>query len=657
MFAVPMLLLALAPAFDKEFDQALAAFEGVQLARPLDEKVAALERLVDLGNLGATAPIVAEYGRAAVALDEKRHAADQLGYDIERKRIVIGTLEGLAEREDVDDVLADQRESLAELEQDLTALDQAIRELSPWRDALAGGLGILFELVGESKRKRAEDVVWTDAEEHPDPAIQLASVELLGTVGGPGTALRLQKLMAGWSKALDDDQELLAAEMERIRKVEKLIQDEQVARGGQLHPNTQAEYNRVKREAGRIQRRMRETERLIDSAARAGAEALAREEGKQLDKSVASLVRAMKKARGRARLDVLVMLARTDSPAVRERTRQLLTEEKDPLARAELIDGLADMGDLGLVPLLLDPYLQDESWLVRSRSARALAHLRVKEAIPVLIERMGTEEGRVRTDIEAALESLTAQRFHGRVERWQAWWADHGEDFEVPEPPAQEDLVEAAREARGVSTVSFFGVSTDSTRVLFVLDVSGSMEFSMVPKQNPTDDPALPFDRPGKDEISRLTAAKRDLIKALGGLPDGALFNVVLYASDVWTWADELVEMSADARREVSEYVEQVGAVGGTNIYGALERALDLAGAGGRDGGKWSEPLIDTIYLLTDGRATVGLTVDTDDILAFVRERNREAGITIHTIGLSGAHDANLLRRLAEENGGRYVGR
>ena len=167
--------------------------------------------------------------------------------------------------------------------------------------------------------------------------------------------------------------------------------------------------------------------------------------------------------------------------------------------------------------------------------------------------------------------------------------------------------------------------------------------------------PVLPRDFPGEGEISRLTAAKRDLVKALSGLREGALFNVVFYASDVWTWADDLVEMSAGAREEVASFVEETGAVGGTNIYGALERALELAGAS--EDGDWAEPEIDTIYLLTDGRATVGLTTDTDDILAFVRERNRTAGITINTIGLSAAHDTNLLRRLAEENGGTYVGR
>ena len=70
--------------------------------------------------------------------------------------------------------------------------------------------------------------------------------------------------------------------------------------------------------------------RLLDAG-----RSLEREEGKQLDKSVASLVRAMKKNKGRARLNVLTLLSRADSEVVRAKTRELLLLEKEPLARSE----------------------------------------------------------------------------------------------------------------------------------------------------------------------------------------------------------------------------------------------------------------------------------------------------------------------------------
>jgi hypothetical protein len=253
-----------------------------------------------------------------------------------------------------------------------------------------------------------------------------------------------------------------------------------------------------------------------------------------------------------------------------------------------------------------------------------------------------------------ALTSLTGQDFRGNVALWQRWWKENEASFQVPEQPPEKSAEEEARESAGVT---FFGISTESQRILFVLDLSGSMDFAMVPKSNPDDDPGKPYDYPEEGESSRLQVAKRDLIKALGGLRDGGVFNLVLYASDVWTWTDDgrLVTMEPKTRAQVVEFVEAADAVGGTNIYGAMERALDVAGAKG--GGEWSKPAVDTIYLLTDGRATVGVTTDPDEILAYVRERNRTAGIVIHTIGLSDAHDAVLLRRLAEENGGKYVGR
>ena len=58
-----------------------------------------------------------------------------------------------------------------------------------------------------------------------------------------------------------------------------------------------------------------------------------------------------------------------------------------------------------------------------------------------------------------------------------------------------------------------------------------------------------------------------------------------------------------------------------------------------------------------DGDTDEGLSTDADETLAFVREMNTNAGVVIHTIGLSGAQDAYLLRSLAEQNGGSYTSR
>jgi hypothetical protein len=401
-----------------------------------------------------------------------------------------------------------------------------------------------------------------------------------------------------------------------------------------------------------VQRAVVSLAQIMEACVDAGGRALSREEGLLLERALVALLRAQKKAKGDARLRTLEMIARAESAEVLAALRGLLEKEKDPTVKGKVIAALAAVKDHELTGWLLDDALADESWQVRSRAMAALSTLRSREAIPVLIARLDSIEGRELTDCGESLKGLTGMDFHGNAELWKRWWADNQDSFEVPKLTDDSEASVAAEEFIGVT---FFGIRTDSRRVLFVLDLSGSMNFAMVPRDNPDDDPAKPYDEPQGDEYSRLAVAKAELLRALGGIDVGSVFNLVMYASDVWTWKDDLVEMEEGTRPAVAAYLEGLEAVGATNLYSALEVALDLAGADADE--KWEEPEIDTIFVLSDGRPSVGLSTDADEILALVKERNETAGITIHTIGLSGAQDAYLLRSLAEQNGGTYAAR
>ena len=644
--------LLVQPSHGDELDQAIDAFlRASQSANAT--RTEALEALVGLGKIGAVGSISGEFVRISETCRDARQKVRELTPRLERREIL---LEQLKRRPDADGDLADfvetEEEALEELRTKLAKAQAKLDDLDPWRSSLVEGVARVFEVAGASKRKKAERELWGDLEVQDDSARRLGAVELLGHVGAVGTAVQLQRLIADLGAEIAAFQSRLPKLMTDVRKMEKRLQAEAKSLGGRVSRPNQEQYRRIKAEAAQLQQRIHTHTQLVRAAIDAGAMALAREQADDLRKSMASIVRGMKKAKDRARLDVLALIARTDSEPAREFLRERLAQEKEELVRAELIDALAVQADQHIVPALLERHLVDDNWYVKSRAAAALARLRVGAAIPVLIGRLEAEEGRLRSDIGSALTSLTGQDFKGNVTLWQRWWQDNADGFEVPDKPTPQALLETARESAGIT---FFGIRTESRRVLFVLDVSGSMEFSMTPRNNPNDDPGRPFDFPAAGEISRLTAAKRDMIKALGGLRDGGLFNLVLYASDVWTWDDELVEMDSEVRQDVFEYIDRVEAVGGTNIYGALLRAFEIAGVSG--GGEWSEPTIDTIYLLTDGRASVGVTMDPEEILAFVAERNRSAGIVIHTIGLSGAHDTYLLRSLAEGSGGTYVAR
>lgn len=658
LFLAPLLALALggAPrAVDDDFAAAAASFARTVVRASLDERKAALEALLAFEDPEALPVLAGEFARVSSKLRRARDEAFRARYALERQLEMLERMKlSAADGRGTQDALGLQQKRIDELREELERQRADVADLEPWFEVLGAGTGGFFEAIGRAARKQAEKELWAEVEaEGTELEARLAAIELIGFCGSEGTAVSLQKLiveLAGESAKL---RRKLPKLMIEVRKFEQRMQKEQEQLEGKMSLALKEQYERATQEASDLQRRVSLLAFLSDAAVEAGGRALAREDGGILAKSLQTLLRAQKKAEDGARRRTLRMLARSGHERATAELRALLALEQEAAARAAVIDALAEGGDQAFVPLLLGELLSDESWHVKGRAAAALAKLRVRDAVPVLIERLALEGGRTRTDFQQALVSLTGEDFHTNVELWRRWWAEKRETFRVPEPAELEE--KATEEVKESVGVTFFGIRTDSRRVLFVLDLSGSMTFSMTPHDNPDDDPNKPYDMPREGEISRLTAAKRALTKAIGGIEDGSVFNVVFYASDVWTWSDKLVVMDDETRSQAMRLCESLNAVGATNIYGALQMALELSGAKGGD--EWSAPAIDTIFFLSDGRATVGLSTGADEILAFVRDLNATAGIVIHTIGLSGAQDAYLLRNLAEQNGGTYAAR
>jgi hypothetical protein len=641
-----------AASWDDEFERVRHDFETAAVTGTLAEQKAALAKLVASTDKEAVTVISREFARVATKLREAKDEAVRVRYQLDRKRILLATLKKRAERdESLADSVAHQTDLTSVLERELQKQIKTKEELSPWIQSLGEGSVELFAALG-SKAKSARKGLWEVALESESLEDRLAAVEMLAFVGAEGAALDMQKLIAGLGKERSVLRRKLPKLLVDVRKMETRMQKEQEQNDGGMSQGTMQQYNRAKGEAVVVQRAVVSLAQIMEACVDAGGRALSREEGLLLERALVALLRAQKKAKGDARLRTLEMIAKAESAEVRAALRGLLEKEKDPTVKGKVIAALAAVKDHELTGWLLDDALADESWQVRSRAMAALSTLRSREAIPVLIARLDTIEGRERTDCGESLKSLTGMDFHGNAELWKRWWADNQDSFEVPKLTDDSEASVAAEEFIGVT---FFGIRTDSRRVLFVLDLSGSMNFAMVPRDNPDDDPAKPYDEPQDDEPSRLAVAKTELLRALSGIEEGSVFNLVMYASDVWTWKDDLVEMEEETRPQVAAYLKNLEAVGATNLYSALEVALDLAGAGADE--KWEVPEIDTIFVLSDGRPSVGLSTDPDEILALVKERNEAAGITIHTIGLSGAQDAYLLRSLAEQNGGTYAAR
>ncbi len=151
--------------------------------------------------------------------------------------------------------------------------------------------------------------------------------------------------------------------------------------------------------------------------------------------------------------------------------------------------------------------------------------------------------------------------------------------------------------------------------VVFVLDTSGSMAGE------------------------KIEQARRALRYCLQSLNRGDRFNLITFATDVNPLEDGLVRADGENVRRALQFIDRIVSRGGTDIDGALRRAL---------AGRSSEnPLI--VVFLTDGQPTVGET-DVNRIIAGARERNRDARVFPFGVG----YDVNthLLDQLAADNGG-----
>ncbi|MFT7487022.1 MAG: hypothetical protein ACI9F9_002880 [Candidatus Paceibacteria bacterium] len=659
-WAEPLVPPALASfAEDEELQARIREFKRQALDGVHDVRAEALEALLATGADEAYAVLADALGALGAKLHEQRARVERQRLEVGQLRRLIADLGRRVERDQgLREPIKEQQRELEELEQKISRRKAALRSDQGWYDLLGLRSLPFAARVSASARKKVEKALWKVVEGDGAFDKRFGAIDALGSLAGPGTASGMQENMAGLVKTRTGLQHKLPKQMGEVRELEARMQEEAERTGGRSSYGEQ--YERLIREAKETQQQIGSLGHLCEVMVNAGGRALAREEGKHLERSMQGLMRAQKKGKDGVRRYTLRMLGACGLPEVRTALLAMMLDQEDPMVRVTLIDALALGASAESAPeleaALMDKGLDDETWLVKGRAARALASMRSGKAVPALIGRLPTEEGRSREEFQGSLRSLTGLDYHGNAALWARWWEDNGDDFVVPSVEKVAEI-EAARDKERREGTGFFGIRSSSKHVLFVVDLSGSMVFSMIPRNNPDDDTSNGRrpDMPLKGERSRLAEAKLALITAIGGMGKDGNFNLVFYASNVWSWKSALQPLTDDNVAEAFATVSELDAVGGTNIYGALRLALDMAGAQTSD--RWAEPLVDTIYFLSDGRPSVGITTDPDEILQFVRERNASAGIAIHTVGLSGAQDAYLLGRLAEENGGSYVAR
>lgn len=386
--------------------------------------------------------------------------------------------------------------------------------------------------------------------------------------------------------------------------------------------------------------------------------------------------------------------------AALEKLRKWLTDKQWTLRRrvVQLLAPHADAAGLdALLPLLLDPEpavriscfdalaarrhaallepalaaLSDPDWQVRASAIAALVPLRDKRSVGPLIECLLREEGRLREDAVNALRRLTGRDFGLDGAAWKRFWDGIGDRFELPseEELAKREAARAEERAKYSGSPSFLGVDTPSRSILFVIDVSGSMETLFVNR--------APFGDKVYPSWSRMDVVKTELKATVAALDDNTRFEVVAFAGEVIPWRKQLVVANKLQRLAAIEWIDKLQPIGGqpdadmaragiapspeqlklgkTNTFGALMYAIGARDAAGKpvpEGGYRLE--VDTVYFLSDGQPSVGEFTDPDDIRKEVAKANELRRVVIHVIGM-GQFQKRWMGEVASDSGGKFI--
>ncbi|HET8770070.1 MAG TPA: VWA domain-containing protein [Gemmatimonadaceae bacterium] len=152
--------------------------------------------------------------------------------------------------------------------------------------------------------------------------------------------------------------------------------------------------------------------------------------------------------------------------------------------------------------------------------------------------------------------------------------------------------------------------------VTFVLDISGSMS---------------------GEKIDQARAAGHQFLNSLSNVDR---FRLIAFSNDVEDFADGWTPATAAARRRAAAWLDALSVGGGTNIGGALERALEAKSRDGR---------LSLVLFLTDGAPTVGER--RPEILA-ARAAELRGERRVFTFGIGADVNAALLEQLALDGAG-----
>lgn len=289
---------------------------------------------------------------------------------------------------------------------------------------------------------------------------------------------------------------------------------------------------------------------------------------------------------------------------------------------------------------LVSQRIRDDSWVVRALAIRLAVIQKNKRAVGEMIGALSCAPMRVQQLISHALEDLTGQSFGTNASKWAFWWQANRKYF------GKHATKGAGPTCRKSRYVAFYDMEIHSDRVVFVIDLSGSMIQKAITGYR-RDGTAI------ESDLTRIHLVRRQLARTMRSLEDGIQFNMVAFGETVQSWKPGLVKMDSRIRKQALRWVDALNPKGGTRLNGALHHIFAQLGFGDPS---LVEPPADTLVVLSDGSPTDGWPSGRGKkgraaVRGNVAEWNPDGLFVIHTVALRGAA-VDFMKGLAEDNGG-----
>jgi HEAT repeat protein len=335
--------------------------------------------------------------------------------------------------------------------------------------------------------------------------------------------------------------------------------------------------------------------------------------------------------------------------------------------RALSVDYFSRTGDKDVVKLAA-PLLKDSDPRVRVAVVLAFVKHGGPEVIEPLYGAIDSSEGRVKDDIADALARLTGKNFGPFMPQWESWWTQNKGKGLPLKALSDEDFAKLKEQDSNQTTATYFGLRVLSGKLGFLFDTSESMDEEYIPKKKGDEATPASAEEKGKTAVApsrgkakgkakakkkvttKLDVAKRELTDVVKGLADGQTLNIFRFnslitdfvASTLGPEKKALARLTPATRQKINAFIQASKAEGLTNLLGVLKDAMQYPG-------------LDTIYLLSDGAPTIGVT-DYKELLSEVERANRRLRIKINVISFDPQpQERQLLQALASQNYGVYV--